>query len=249
MNEPEDNLTEAVTVEGSRTLVRLPVFEGPLDLLYHLIRKNEVDITDIPIAKITDQYLAYLALLRELNIELAGEFLVMAATLMHIKSRMLLPRHEGLEEDEDPRLLIVRPLAEHVKIKEAAARMRERPMLFEDVFLRGPEELSFPDQDSGPLVQVGLFELIAALSQVLARAPDKNVVTLTADTVSVKERINEIVDVLEREKTVAFEELFSKSPTRGEIVVTFLALLEMVKLSIIRIVQHVQSGVIRLFYA
>lgn len=225
------------------------IFEGPMDLLVHLIRKNEISITDLPIALVTEQYLQYLGWLEAMNVEYAAEFVVMAATLAQIKSRMLLPLHaEEGEEEDDPRQEIVRPLIEYLKLKSAAAQLSERPLLGEDTFTRGikPEDLAPPGDEE--VIKIGLFELIDAFQKILAGLPDEARIEFTTDTVSVQERISQIADQLEVKGSLTFFELFSDQPNRSEIIVTFLATLEMVKLSLIRIVQHVNSGIIRIFY-
>jgi len=225
------------------------IFEGPMDLLVHLIRKNEISITDLPIALVTEQYLQYLEWLEAMNVEYAAEFVVMASTLAQIKSRLLLPLHaeEGGEE-EDPRQEIVRPLLEYLKLKSAAAQLSERPLLGEDTFTRGvkPGDLAPPGDEE--VVKIGLFELIDAFQKILAGLPDEARIEFTTDTISVQERISQIADQLEAKGSLTFFELFSELPRRSEIIVTFLATLEMVKLSLIRIVQHVNSGIIRIFY-
>lgn len=223
------------------------IFEGPMDLLIHLIRKNEVDIYDIPIALITDQYLAYIQLMKSLNIDLAGDFLVMAATLTQTKSKMLLPVHEG-EEEEDPRHEITRPLLEYLQMKAAAERLAERHLLGEDTFVRRLRREEFIDNPDEVIINVGLFELIEAFQKILGKISLDETVDFTADRVSVRERINELVDVLEIKGSVTFKELFLSEYNKSEVVVTFLALLEMVKLSLVRVVQHIQTGIIRLFY-
>lgn len=225
------------------------IFEGPMDLLVHLIRKNEISITDLPVALVTEQYLQYLEWLEAMNVEYAAEFVVMASTLAQIKSRMLLPLHaEEGEEDDDPRQEIVRPLLEYLKLKSAAAQLSERPLLGEDTFTRGvkPGDLAPPGDEE--IIKIGLFELIDAFQKILAGLPDEARIEFTTDTVSVQERISQIADQLEVKGSLTFFELFSDQPHRGEIIVTFLATLEMVKLSLIRIVQHVNSGIIRIFY-
>ncbi|MFP4477582.1 MAG: segregation and condensation protein A [Desulfatibacillaceae bacterium] len=236
-----------------RYQVRLGVFEGPMDLLLYLIRKNEVDIYDIPISDITDQYLAYIEMMKSMNIDLAGDFLVMAATLMQIKSRMLLPVHgiEGEDEDEDPRMALVRPLTEYLQMADAAERMGRREMLGDTVFARAAEPLPPPDPGEQQYIRVGLFELVDAFQRILANLDEAAKYTMRADTVSVKERIQQISDLMEERQTLSFDELFDglQTVTRGDVVVTFLAVLEMCKLELLRIVQHVQTGAIRLFYA
>jgi segregation and condensation protein A len=226
------------------------IFEGPMDLLVHLIKKNEINIYDIPIGLITEQYLQYLEWLKALSVEYAAEFVVMASTLAQIKSRMLLPFHAEEEgEEEDPRQAIVRPLIEYLKLKSAAQQLAERPLLGEDTFTRparsGTLAVATADEE---VIKIGLFELIDAFQRILSGLPDEARIEFTADTISVKERISQIADLLEARGSLTFFELFSERPTRSEIVVTFLAILEMVKLALIRLVQHVSSGIIRIFY-
>jgi segregation and condensation protein A len=231
-----------------RYQIHLEVFEGPMDLLVYLIRKNEVDIYDIPIAVITDQYLAHLEMMRSLNVDVAGDFLVMAATLMQLKSRMLLPVH-GIEEEEDPRMEIVRPLREYLQLADAAERISQRALLGDTVFTRCGEPPPPADPEEGATVRVGLFELVDALQGILARLSGEERFTMRADAVSVKARIQEITDIIEAKKTVAFTELFEDMATRGGVIVTFLAILEMCKHEIIRVVQHAQGGAIRIYLA
>ena len=225
------------------------VFEGPMALLVHLIKKNEVDIYDIPIAVITQQYLAYLEWIKLMNIDFAGDFLVMASTLTQIKSRMLLPTH-GIEDDEeDPRLALTKPLQEYLEMQSVAEQLARRNLLGEHTFVRSLAEQDYtklPDEE--PYVQVGLFELIDAFQKILDNISDEHRLEMTTDRITVKEKISEIVDILEEKNSLTFYELFSKDADKAEIIVTFLALLEMVKLNLIQIVQHVESGIIRLFY-
>jgi segregation and condensation protein A len=236
---PED--TYRVRLDG--------LFEGPMDLLVHLIKKHELDITDIPIALITDQYLAYLDWMQAMNIDLAGEFLLMASTLAHIKSRMLLPVHgDGEDENDDPRSQITRPLLEYLKMKSAAEMLAARPLLGDGTFVRKTDTKAFVDESETEMIQVGLFELIDAFQRILQNASPDQRVAVTADGISVKDRINQLVDLLEEKGSVTFEELFPKEAVRGDIIVTFLALLEMVKIELVRVVQHAQSGIIRIFY-
>ena len=237
-----------------QTMYRLhlgDVFDGPLDLLVHLVKKSEVDIYDIPIALITEQYLEYLGLMKALNIDVAVEFLVMAATLAHIKSRMLLPTDlEQEEEAEDPRLEIVRPLEEYLQLKYAAEDLTNRNQLDWDVFVRSGSNGSAesPDEESDDLVQVSLFELIDAFQKIVKRASPEHFLNITVDTISVKGRISEIADLLESRSSVTFEEIFEEQTTKSHIIVTFLAILEMAKAQLIRIMQHVSSGIIRIFH-
>ena len=223
------------------------LFEGPMDLLIHLIKKNELDIYDIPVALITEQYLEYLKWMKLMNIDFAGDSLVMASTLAQIKSRMLLPIHEE-DDQEDPRLELTKPILEYLQMKSAAEQLSDRNLLGENIFVRSAhgEEILTDTQDE--FVKIGLFELIDAFQKILDKIPSDDRMEFTADKISVKDKISQIIDILESKGSTTFEELFSNSPNKGEIIVTFLAILEMVKLALIRIVQHVQSGVLRLFY-
>ena len=225
------------------------VFEGPMDLLVYLIKKNEMDIYDIPIALITDQYLGYIDLMKSLNIDLAGEFLVMAATLTQIKSKMLLPAHEGIDEDaEDPRLAITRPLIEYLQLKSAAEELAARQLLGEHTFIRKADKQEFLVDPGEEVIKIGLFELIDAFKRILDRVDEDQRVDLTADSISVKDRITQLIDILEDKGSITFDELFDTDTTRSDVIVTFLAVLEMVKVRLVRIVQHVGTGIIRLFY-
>jgi segregation and condensation protein A len=225
------------------------IFEGPMDLLVHLIKKHEMDIYDIPIALITEQYLEYLQWMKAINIDIAGDFILMASTLTKIKSRMLLPVHEEETDDEDPRLEIVKPLEEYLQMKSAANELISRNLLGEDTFVRNPnQENHSMDQDS-EIIKVGLFELIDAFQTILEKISEhRGVDIITADTVSVRDRIVQIVEIFETRNSVTFNELFPMSTDKSEVVVTFLAILEMVRLSLINIVQNTQTGIIRLFY-
>ena len=237
------------TAEAPYRVKLSDIFEGPMDLLVHLIKKNEINIYDIPIALVTEQYLQYLGWMDALNLDYAAEFVVMASTLTQIKSRMLLPVHPEEEgEEEDPRQAIVRPLLEYLKLKSAAEQLAERPLLGEDTFTRPAQPAALAAAGDEEVVKIGLFELIDAFQRILAGLPDEAWIEFTADTVSVKERISQIADQLEVKGSLTFFELFSEQPSRSEIVVTFLAVLEMVNLALIRLVQHVNSGIIRIFY-
>jgi len=225
------------------TSVKLEVFEGPLDLLLHLIKKNEVSITDIPIATITEQYLATLELMQGLSLDVAGEFLVMAATLIHIKSRMLLPPGEEEDEEEeggDPREELMRRLLEYQRFKEAAEELEHRDILKRDVFARGPE---LPDDiEPGGFEGVSLFDLISALRQVLERFPEERVHEVTLERISVREKMSFLLDDLHRRGKVVFQSLFEAAASRLEIIVTFLAMLELVKIRAVRVAQGERDG-------
>lgn len=224
--------------------VELDVFEGPLDLLLYLLRRDELDIYNIPIEKITEQYLEYLDTMRRLDLNIAGEFIVMAATLMMIKSRMLLPVEErdGEEEEEeapDPRWDLVRQLVEYKKFKDAAAQLMDREDCWLDVFTPGANKLDGPaPAPSLALGDVGLFDLLAAFREVLRRAPsDEAFGSLEPLRWSVPDKIHAILHRLDRVATVPFRSLFGPRAPRGEVIVTFLALLELLRQRRIRIFQ------------
>jgi len=226
---------------------RLEMFEGPLDLLLHLINKNELDITNIPIALITDQYLDYLRLMKVLNLDVAGEYLLMAATLLHIKSKTLLPSpsEEEEEEGEDPRAELVRRLLEYHKYKEVALELERRPLLDRDVFIRLiPLDTEEPPEEER--IEVNLFELLEAFRGVLERVKAETVHEVILDRLSVEEKVQEILSLLQREnRSIAFHLLFSEKASRREIIVTFLAILELVKMKLIRIFQTAPFETIR----
>jgi segregation and condensation protein A len=231
--------------------VRLDLFEGPLDLLLHLIKKNEVDVTDIPVATITEQYLAYLDLLRELSLDIAGEYLVMAATLTLLKSRLLLPSPEtDDDEDADPRADLVRQLLEYQRYREAAAALVERPLLRRDVFIRAASADGLPpDLRAAHPVRVTLWELMEAFRAVLQRARPDPIHRVEAEAVSLRDRIAGVLRTLGVARSATFDSLFGDSPTRGFVIVTFLAVLELAKLGAIEVVQEESLGSILLVLA
>jgi len=228
--------------------VRLEMFEGPLDLLLHLIHKNELDIINIPIALITEQYLEYLKLMKVLNLDIAGEYLLMASTLLYIKSKMLLPAspEEGEEEGEDPRAELVRRLLEYQKYKEAAAELEKRPMLDRDVFIRSTS-MEIEDAGEEERVEVSLFELVEAFRKILERVKIEEFHEVILDRLSVEEKAQEILSLLQREKrSMAFHLLFPEQASRRVIIITFLAILELVKMKLVRIFQLAPFETIRL---
>jgi segregation and condensation protein A len=239
---------DSSSVGNAPYTVRLEMFEGPLDLLLHLIHKNELDITNIPIALITEQYLEYLKLMKVLNLDMAGEYLLMASTLLYIKSKMLLPAssEEGEEEGEDPRAELVRRLLEYQKYKEAAAELEKRPMLDRDVFLRStPMEVE--DAGEEERVEVNLFELIEAFRKILERVKTEEFHEVILDRLSVEEKAQEIFSLLQREKrSMAFHLLFPEQASRRVIIITFLAILELVKMKLVRIFQLAPFETIRI---
>jgi segregation and condensation protein A len=229
------------------TRVQVEIFEGPLDLLLHLIKKNEVNISDIPIATITEQYLATLEVMQAFNLDVAGEFLVMAATLIHIKSRMLLPLTDAEEDEEegaDPREELVRRLLEYQRFKDAADQLERREVLTRDVFVRSvapAEEVPAPG-----FREVSVFELLTALKQVLDRLPKDVVHEVMLDKITVREKMTLLLDHLRAQGKTLFESLFAEVKTRMEVVVTFLAMLELVKVRAIRIFQEEATGPIQI---
>ena len=224
--------------------VRLDVFEGPLDLLLYLVRRDEVDIYDIEIGRITRQYLEYLEALESIDVEIGGEFIVMAANLLYIKSRTLLPvdLQTPVEEDgeeEDPRWELIRQLIEYKKFKEAAGDLRDREDLAVKLFGRSPEA---PPPDGGATLlagEVGALDLIAAFQRVLDRLEKKKTPEreIEADTFTVSEKIEYVLRVMPEKDELKFEELFAGQTTRGEVVATFLALLELVRLRHVMVAQ------------
>ena len=250
-------------VTDSAYQVRLDVFEGPLDLLLHLVRKHELDVFDIPISFITEKYLEYLDLMSSLNLDVAGEYLLMAATLAHIKSRQLLPSAPSGEPGEldeegyaegDPREELIRRLLEYQKYREAADSLGGRPVMGRNVWTRGaPQEDALSENVERdivpPLAEVPVIKLIEALDRVLAQAKIRITHEVSVDRLSVSDRINQIADRLEAEGTFTFSSCFrflreevTAEEARHEAVVTFLALLEMAKLGVIRLWQGVPEA-------
>ena len=223
--------------------MKLPAFEGPLDLLLHLIRANEVDVSDIPIALISEQYLAYLEMMRMLDIDVAADYLLMAATLAHIKSRMLLPPDPDLlAEDglEDPRAELARRLAEYARYKDAAAELSRRPVLGRDVFTGVVDRSESPEKE-GVLV-VSLFGLLEAMQSVLARIPAEEARhTVARVRLTLQECMLQVIDALRAADpaSLLFEQLLSgESPTRERVVLAFLSILELAKIQALLIFQN-----------
>ena len=233
--------------------VKLEVFEGPLDLLLFLIRKNEVDVHDIPISLITQQYLDTLELMRELNLDVAGEFIVMAATLIHIKSKMLLPRPETAagvegEEQEDPRDALVRRLLEHEKFKAAAGLLHEREQMRSAQWQRPDERVAaIAGDEYEPELEVDLFSLLTAFQAVVHRAKQRPKVLLPPEQIPVEVRIEQLLARLSETEACGFEELFADVGDRAGLIVTFLALLEMIRLKLVRVFQAGSFGAIRVY--
>ena len=226
-----------------RYIVSLDIFEGPLDLLLHLIRKHELDIFDIPIAFITKRYLEYLDIMKDLNLDVASEHLDMAANLAFIKSSMMLPQEqtgdeEMAEEGADPREELVRRLLEYQKYKVAAEELASRPQLGRDTFPKAAEEISFERE----LYTPGLFALMEAFRKLVQRAGDETVHEVTLTRISVIERIGQLVDVMRDKRRLTFDELFDGQRAVQDLVVTFLSLLEMTKIGLLRVHQTSALG-------
>jgi segregation and condensation protein A len=232
--------------------VKLSNFEGPLDLLLYLIKKHELDIHDIPIALITAQYLDSIALMEELDLDVAGEFLVMAATLIHIKSKMLLPRPEtaaGVEGDvDDPRDALVRRLLEHQKFKAAAGLLHEREQLRAAQWLRPDGRVAeLAGDDYEPELEVDLFSLMSAFQTVIQRLKQRPRVLLPPEEIPVELRIDQLLARLSETEAMGFDDLFSDVEHRSGLIVTFLALLEMIRLKLVRVFQSGSFGPIRVY--
>ncbi len=211
--------------------IKLQLFEGPLDLLLYLVKKDHLNIYDIPIAEVTEQYLKYIELMQLLDLNIAGEFLVMAATLMQIKSKMLLPpdpSEQVEDEQEDPRAELIRRLLEYEKFKEIAQDLRQREQEQQEVFKR-PKPLNLP-QDKEVYFEASLFDLISAFSKALEEVPKELFYEVIKDEFSVEDKVHQILHLLLERQSVLISELFSKSKNKLEIIVTFLAILELIRM-------------------
>jgi segregation and condensation protein A len=234
--------------------VRLEIFEGPLDLLLHLIRENQVNIYDIPIASITDQYLEYLAMMKSLNIEVAGEFLVMAATLTYIKSRTLLPTvEETISEEEDPRKELVDQLLEHKRIKEAAGELKVREEANRGIYRRvlTSDSVLLPDEplpEESLLGAVSVFDLLKAFEKVVRQIGGVGRHEVELDEMEMTERLTFVLDLV-RPEGVTFASMFDQMVRRIEVVATFLAILELIRQRLIRVRQSGAQGTIYIYPA
>jgi segregation and condensation protein A len=239
---------EAERPPGFRALeLSIDGFEGPLDLLLHLIRKHELDIANIPIAFITEEYLRYLDAMQSLDLGVAGEYLVMAATLLQIKSQMLLPQSASADADdadedgEDPRAALVARLLEYQRYKEAAGRLGGREIMGRDVFAR-PSRANEYESDAGPpdLLPVSLYQLLEALNRLLAERPAERLHEITPAGISLRATIARIAEHLQEHPRVTLLELIylhAPEPTRNDVVMTFLALLELAKMRMVKLFQ------------
>ncbi len=227
--------------------IELEKFQGTLDLLLHLIKRDELDIYDIPIAEITRQYLEYLDIMREFNLEVASEFLVMASTLVYIKSRMLLPHDDEEEEEEietDPREELIRRLIEYQRYKTAAHDLNMRPQLGKDIFIR--PELEDKAQPGDHFIEASLFQLMDAFARVLSEAEKKRPHEIIRDTFSIEDGVEHVWSAFENKKSMKFVELFSGSESKRKIVTIFLAILELMKKKQLMAVQQDHDGPLRL---
>ena len=225
-----------MVTETETCQVQLDVFEGPLDLLLHLIRTQELDIRDIPIARVTRQYLDYLQFMRDLNMNVAGEYLVMAATLIHIKSRMLLPEEDSADAvtEEDPREELVRDLLQYEQFKQAAHMLHEKEILEQSSWTRGTNEF---EEEEKEMVVVDLFDVVRAFHRIVNRYKDRILVEIDRDDVTLEGKIHEIRRLLQVEGEFFFSLFFKRGISRRHLVVALMALLELVRLGEIRLFQ------------
>ncbi|MFA5069418.1 MAG: segregation/condensation protein A [Candidatus Omnitrophota bacterium] len=231
--------------------IKLEIFEGPLDLLFYLIKKDELNIHDIPILSVTEQYLQYLELMRMLDLDIAGEFLVMAATLIHIKSKMLLPpdAEEAEKEEKDPREELVRKLLEYKRFKEAAGVLKEREFKQKEIFPRsGAQDITgdTEGENQGLRVEASIFDLLSAFSKVLKDIPRDKFYEVVKDEVTVSDKIHEIFHTLVKTPVVYFFDLFRQSKTKIHVVATLLALLELIRMKEVVIKQDKIFGDIKI---
>ncbi|MCD6153899.1 MAG: segregation/condensation protein A [Syntrophobacterales bacterium] len=228
--------------------IKLDIFQGPLDLLLYLIKKNEIDIYNIPIAVITEQYLEYIDVMKSLNLDVAGEYLVMASTLIHIKSKLLLPVHDDTEDEEDPREELTRQLLEYQAFKEAALNLDTMNLLGRDVFKGGYLVGSETDGEHS-LEELSIFELVEAFKVMVSRINPGEIMEIDVERMSLSERMNEIMERLNKEKALTFNDLLGGLSDRIKIIYTFLAILELMKLRVIKAYQSKPFGTIRIFLA
>lgn len=226
--------------------VKLSIFEGPLDLLLFLIKKDEIDIYDIPIIEITNQYMEYLKLMKRLNLEIAGEFLIMASTLMYIKSKMLLPKEEiALEEEIDPREELVQQLLEYEKYKKIADKLKELELVQKDIFIRFPSEIEFEEEEK-LILNVNIFDLLEAFKNVVKKV-EISIIEITKEEFTIEQKEKEILNFLKNEQIINFNEIFRLCKSKMEIIVTFLTLLELVRQKKIKIWQEKLFSEIKIF--
>ena len=226
--------------------VQLPFFEGPMDLLLHLIKKNEIDIYDIPIAFITEQYLGYIEMLKVLNLDSIGDFLLMAATLMYIKSKMLLPPTPDEEgEEADPREELVKRLVEYKKFKEAAESLGKREQYYSELFDREAKVEGIEKEEI--LLEVSIFDLISAFRDITSRIVEKGFHEVTARKMTITDKISHIMEKLNAQSSLTLQDLFLEMTSKLEMVVTFLAVLELIRLKLIKVVQRSPFATIEIY--
>lgn len=254
MQRPPDAITDIIPPREGELRIQLPMFEGPLDLLLHLCKKHELDILDLPVSFVTERYLEYLKLMEDLDLDVAAEYLLMAATLAHIKSKMLLPRTPDEQQDDgetqepiDPRADLIRRLLEYQKYKLAAETLGSRAISGRDVFPRG--STAAEAEGPAPLADIGMFKLLDAFEAILKRTKDRSAFEITSERISIQERMTQISDLLRGRGSCTFEELFEKDVSRYEVVITFLALLEMTKMRLTRIYQPEYGASIHIQHA
>jgi segregation and condensation protein A len=231
--------------------ITLPLFEGPLDLLLYLIRRDKIDIHDIPIAPITRRYMEYLDLMKELNLDIAGEFMVMAATLIHIKSKMLVPvdptEAESDDDQEDPRDALVRRLLEFARYKEAAGILHQQAQIRAAQWTRPETVLPKFDDAGEEMLEAGLFDLISAFKELLDRRKTLLAHEVESEGKSIEQRIEELLVLIKEGESLEFLELFRSLNTKADMIVTFLALLEQIRLKQVKVYQRGIFGAIRVF--
>jgi segregation and condensation protein A len=256
---PEDAPAEQISVpEGVESTlpddapqIHLPLFDGPLDLLLYLIRRDKIDIHDIPIAPITRSYMEYLELMKELNLDVAGEFMVMAATLIHIKSKMLVPvaptEAEGDEDQEDPREALVQRLLEFQRYKQAAGVLHQQGQIRAATWTRPDTVIPAFDDAGQEMLEAGLFDLISAFKELLDRRKTLLAHEVEAGGKSIEQRIEELLGLIKEGESLEFLELFASQETKADMIVTFLALLELIRLKHVKVYQRGMFGPIRVF--
>jgi len=231
--------------------ILLPVFEGPLDLLLYLIRKNEIDIHDIPIAPIARQYMAYLDLMQQLDLDVAGEFMVMAATLIHIKSKMLVPvdptEAAGDENQEDPREALVQRLLEFQRYKEAAGVLHQKGQVRAATWTRPDSVLPAFDDAGEEMLEAGLFDLITAFKELLDRRKALLAHEVEHEGKTVEQRMDELLAMLREGESLEFLALFTTLETKADMILTFLALLELIRIKLVKVYQRANFAAIRVF--
>jgi len=228
-------------------LVNLDIYQGPLDLLLHLIRKNKIDIYNIPIAFITYEYLEHIEVMKAFNLDIAGEFLVMASTLMYIKSKMLLPQASEEEEEsvEDPREQLVHQLLEYQKFKEAAGEMESLNILGRDTFTRKKSEDIL--QDEVDILDLSVFDLMTAFLDVIKKFPGFKMGEIPRETITIKDKMINIINTLKGREKAELSELINNLVDKSDVIITFFAVLELVKMKVISVVQNVNFSPIVIF--